>query len=208
MKRQIVFGWLFFSALWGISEVVLGGSLFGYEIPYASIPLTVIGFLVLSLARIFLPYFGMAAMIAVGAMLFKFLNAPLYKCHYLGILVMGISFDVFFSLFKIKQRWLSAIAAAYFNNLAFAVLMIYIIHYQPWIQNSVEKLVNHVLISGTATALLSAILVPLCFRQAEILRLKNPTPFQWRPSLVPRIISLASTLFWVGSLAVFGYHIL
>ena len=84
MKRQIIIGWLFFSALWGIFEAVLGGSLFGYKIPYAAVPLTVIGFAILSLARVFLPYLGMATMIAVGATLFKFLNAPVYKCHYLG----------------------------------------------------------------------------------------------------------------------------
>ncbi|OPZ98261.1 MAG: hypothetical protein BWY71_01319 [Planctomycetes bacterium ADurb.Bin412] len=208
MKKQMILGWLFFSAVWGLSEVLLGGSLFGYKIPYASIPLVVIGFLVLSLARVFFPYLGMATLIAVGALFFKFLNAPFYKCHYLGILVTGISFDLFFAVLALKRRWLAAAAAAWFNNLAFAVLMTYVIHYQPWVQNHPEKFLYHVLISGSVIAVLSAFLVPLCLRQAESLRQKYPAPFQWQPGLAARMIPLASTLCWAGSLVIFGYQVL
>ena len=126
----------------------------------------------------------------------------------LGIIVMGISFDLFFALFKIKQQRLAAVGTVYFNNLAFAVLMLYVIGYQPWVQGGFEKLAGHVLVSGTIAAIVSAVVLPVCFKQAEILRSKNSTPFQWQGQLVPRIISVGSTACWIASLAMFSYHIL
>ena len=67
MKKQLLIGVLFFSAIWGLSEVVLGGFLYEANIP-ASICLTIIGFCVLALARAFFPVFGVATLIGLSAM--------------------------------------------------------------------------------------------------------------------------------------------
>ena len=48
MKKEHILGILFFAGLWGISEAVLGGVLYRAAVPYASVPLTIIGFIVMS----------------------------------------------------------------------------------------------------------------------------------------------------------------
>ena len=44
MKKEHILGILFFGGLWGISEAVLGDALYSSNVPYASVPLTVTGF--------------------------------------------------------------------------------------------------------------------------------------------------------------------
>ncbi len=207
MKKQLLIGVLFFSAIWGLSEVVLGGFLYQANIP-ASICLTIIGFCVLALARAFFPVFGVATLIGLSAMCLKFLNAPIYKCHYLAILLMGVSFDLFFSLLKIKSKSLAAAGMVIFNNAAFAVLMSYIIHYQPWVEGGTAKIVNHIFVSGVIAAVVSALLVPLCFKWGASLKQKRPDLFAGRPAWTPRIISVSGAALWALSLVIFATQVL
>ena len=97
MKKNYLLGILFFSGLWGMSEAGLGGILYRAHIPHASVPLTVIGFIILSLARVYLPQKGSSTLIGAIAMLYKFLNAPFFACHLLAIFLLGLSYDVVFS---------------------------------------------------------------------------------------------------------------
>jgi len=204
----MLIGVLFFSAIWGFFEVVLGGSLYGYEIPYASILLTIIGFCVLALARGFFPMLGVASLIGLSAMCLKFLNAPVYKCHYLAILLMGVSFDLFFNVLKIKQKSLAIAGAALFNNAAFAVLMSYIIHYQPWVNGGTAKVLDHIFVSGMIVAAASALLVPLCLKWGESLNRKQPGLFAGRLAWTPRLISASGAALWVISLVIFAAQML
>ena len=208
MKKQMLIGVLFFSAIWGFFEVVLGGSLFGAQIPYASVPLTIIGFCVLAMARAFFPVFGVATLIGMSAMCLKFLNAPVYKCHYLAILLMGVSFDLFFSLLKIKSKSLAAAGMVIFNNAAFAVLMSYIIYYPAWVEGGTAKVVNHIFVNGAIVAAVSALLVPLCFKWGESLKQKQPDLFAGRLAWTPRIISVSGAALWAISLLIFATQML
>jgi len=113
MKKEHILGILFFGGLWGISEAVLGSALYRAGVLYASVPLTIIGFIVMTIAKVYFPQKGTATLIAACAMLYKFLNVPFFACHLLGTLLMGICYDLFFSVFKIKSRSLSAVAAVY-----------------------------------------------------------------------------------------------
>ena len=51
MKREYILGVLFLGGVWGISEAVLGGALYAGQVPHASVPLTVVGLVVLTIAR-------------------------------------------------------------------------------------------------------------------------------------------------------------
>ncbi len=104
MKRTQIVGLLFFSGLWGLSEAVLGQALYSRNVPYASVPLTVAGLGVLTFARTFYPQRGIATAIAALALLYKFLNAPFFACHLLGILMTGVCYDLFFNVLRIKNR--------------------------------------------------------------------------------------------------------
>ena len=85
MRKDYLLGILFFGSLWGICEVSLGGFLYNFPSLSASIPLTIIAFTILTIAKIYLPYRWSATLIGSIAMLYKFLNLPFFACHILGI---------------------------------------------------------------------------------------------------------------------------
>jgi hypothetical protein len=196
MKKDYIFALLFFSGVWGISEAVLGGVLYRADIPYASVPLTVVGFVVLTFASVYFPQKGTGTLIASFAMLYKFLNAPFFACHLLGIVVMGASYDLFFNVLKLRTRWFSAVAATYLNYAAFAVMITYVFRYSHWVQEGLSKVVRHIGIGGSVAALACAVMVPLSYRLAEKLKADCATPFAVRLQLVPGSLWAITVAAW------------
>jgi hypothetical protein len=170
MKKEYIFGILFFGSLWGLSEAILGGLLYRFEIPHASVYLTVIGFSVLMIARMFFSKPGMLTLIAAFAMLYKFLNTPFFACHLLGILLLGVCCDLFFNIVKLKHRYVSTILAIYTNFTLFALLITYIFRYKHWIERGWARIAGHILIGGTLAALACVLAVPLCDRLGQWLK--------------------------------------
>jgi hypothetical protein len=197
MKKELILGILFFSGLWGISEAVLGDALYRGDVPYASVPLTVIGFVIMSFARVYFPQKGTATVIAACAMLYKFLNAPFFACHLLGILLMGVCYDLFFSVFTIRNRSLSAAAATYLSYASFALMITYAFRYDYWVQSGLAGVLRHIGISGSIAALGCAALVPLSFRLAERLKAHFATPFRLRLQLASGSVSAVTIGLWV-----------
>ncbi len=190
-------GVLFFSGVWGISEATLGNALYSAHVPHASVPLTAIGFVILSLARLCFPQPGTATLIASFALLYKFLNAPFFACHLLGIVLMGVCFDVFFNIFRIRAAWLAAGLATYANYAAFALMITYIARYDHWVQGGFGRILEHVGIEGSLAAIACAILVPLTLRYSEKLKTIIPTPFAWRAAWAPGAIMVLTAGLWV-----------
>jgi hypothetical protein len=203
MKKEYILGILFFSGLWGISESVLGDALYRGDVPFASVPLTVIAFIVMSFARVYFPQKGTATLIAAFAMLYKFLNAPFFVCHLLGILLTGVCYDLFFSIFAIRNRSLSAAAASYLSYTLFALMITYAFRYDYWVQAGFIGVLRHIGISGSIAALGSAALVPLSFRLAERLKANFATPFRLRLQLAPGSVSAVTIGLWVFSIAIY-----
>jgi len=197
MKKEHILGILFFSGLWGISEAVLGDALYRADVPYASVPLTVIGFVVMSFATVYFPQKGTATVIAACAMLYKFLNAPFFACHLLGILLTGVCYDLFFSVFAVRNRSLSAAAATYLSYASFALMITYAFRYNYWVQAGLAGVLRHIGISGSIAALGCAVLVPLSFRLAEQLKAHFATPFRLRLQLAPGSVSAVTIGLWV-----------
>ncbi|MFZ2149198.1 MAG: hypothetical protein WAV28_18455 [Sedimentisphaerales bacterium] len=203
MKKEHILGVLFFGGLWGVSEAVLGGALYRADLPYASVPLTIIGFIVMSTAKGYFPQKGTAALIAACAMLYKFLNVPFFACHLLGILLMGLCYDLFFSVFKIKSRSLCAAAAVYLNYTLFALMITYVFQYEHWIQAGFAGVLRHIVISGSIAALGCAVLVPSSFRLGEWLKANFVSPFNLRLQLVPGGVLAATIGLWVFSITAY-----
>ena len=198
MKKEYILAVLFFSGLWGACEAVMGGVLYRANIPYASVPLTAVGFVILTFASVYFPQKGTATLIASFAMLYKLLNAPFFACHLLGIVVMGASYDLFFSVLKPRTRWLSAVAATYLNYAVFAVMITYVFRYSHWVQGGLPNVVRHIGLGGSVAALACAVLVPLSYRLAERLKANYATPFA--PALVSTKKTLGRLQFVPGSL--------
>ncbi len=203
MKKEHILGVLFFGGLWGISEAVLGNALYSADVPYASVPLTIIGFIVMSTAKVYFPQKGTAMLIAACAMFYKFLNVPFFACHLLGILLMGLCYDLFFSVFKIKSRSLSTATTVYLNYALFGLMITYAFRYEHWVQAGLAGVLRHVGISGSIAALGCAILVPSCFLLAERLKAHFVTPFNLRLQLVPGGVLAATIGLWVFSITAY-----
>jgi len=203
MKKEHILGVLFFGGLWGISEAVLGDALYSGNVPYASVPLTVIGFVLMAIAYVYFPQKGTALLIAACAMLYKFLNVPFFACHLLGILLMGMCYDLFFSVLKIKSRSLSAAAAVYLNYVLFALMITYVFRYEHWVQAGFAGVLQHVLISGSMAALACAILVPASFRLGRQIKANTARPFNLRLQFVPSGVLAVTIGLWIFGIAVY-----
>ncbi|MBN2137137.1 MAG: hypothetical protein JW720_04975 [Sedimentisphaerales bacterium] len=195
-KKEYILAVLFFSSLWGISEAVLGGILYRANVSHASVPLSIIGFAVITLAWVYFPRVGTGTGVAACAMLYKFFNAPFFGCHLLGILTMGVCYDLFFGIVKTKSRWLAAAGAAYLSYAVFAVMITYLFRYEPWIQGGLGKVLGHIGIAGSMAALGSALLVPLSFRTGEKLKSRDARPFALRLQWSSGIISAVTLALW------------
>lgn len=202
MKKEYILGILFFSGLWGISEAALGGVLYEAEIAHASVILTVIGLVILTFANVYFPRKGTATTIAGLAMLYKFLNAPFFACHLLGILLIGFCYDLALNIMKIRNRSVSAVVTVYAGYSLFALMITYLARYEHWVQGGFGKVLNHIGVGGTIAALLCAIMVPLSYRFTERLKLSLPTPFVYRRQLLPASVLFATAGLWVFGLAV------
>jgi len=203
MKKEYILGILFFGGLWGISEAVLGDVLYSANIPYASVPLTIIGFIIMTIARVYFPKMGTATFIAAFAMLYKFLNVPFYGCHLLGILMTGLCYDLFFSVIKIKKPSHSAIAATYLSYALFGLMITYVFRYEHWVQAGFSGVLRHIAISGSMAAVGCAVFVPNCIQLTERLKTKILQAFNMRLQPVPGSVLAITIGLWVFSIASF-----
>jgi hypothetical protein len=201
MKKEYVLGILFFSGLWGISEAVLGGALYGANVEHASIILNAIGIIVLTFANVYCARIGTATAIASFAMLYKFLNEPFFACHFLAIFLIGLCYDLTVNVVRIKNRAISAVATVYLSYALFALMITYVFRYGYWVQGGFAKILSHVGIDGSLAAVVSAIVVPVSSSIAERLKQKSASPFglQWRFATggVP-ILTVGLWVFGVG----------
>jgi hypothetical protein len=203
MKKEYILGILFFSGLWGISEAVLGDALYSANVPYASVPLTIIGFVLMAFARVYFPQIGTATFVAACAMLYKFLNAPFFACHILGIFLTGVCYDLFVSMFKIKSRSLSAVAAVYLSYTLFALMITYVFRYEHWVQAGFTGVLQHILISGSMAALACAILVPASLHLGRQIKANSARPFNLRLQYVPTGVLAVTIGLWIFSIVTY-----
>ena len=165
-KRSLLIWVLFFGSLWGISEVVVGKYLFDADVPYASAYISAWAFFILAVARGVMDKPGTSAAIGGIAAVFRLVNAS-YVCHIFGIFLLGVAFDLAFSLL-VKQKkknpiqtGLAGVIGAYSGHLIFALFASYIIRNPFWVTGGLPKISEHVFISGSFVAIASVLLVPL-----------------------------------------------
>jgi len=196
LKNSIVLV-LFFSALWGLAEAVFGRFLYSHSIPHPSVYLTRIGFSVLTIASGYLPFTGAATAIAALAMLHKFLNI---------LLLLGICYDIFFNVLKIKNQSVSAALAVYAGYGSFALAITYVFRYSYWIEAGLSKVINHIAIGGTLAALGCAVAVPLSFRFAQWLQTKKAWSAELSTAFTQLRVAFVTAGMWVFALVAFIMH--
>ena len=160
--------WVFlFGSLWGLSEVVGGGALYAADLPLASVWLSTWALFLLAFARAQNNTPGTSSAIGGIAALFRLVNAGPFICHLLGIFMLGVAFDLA-ATFLLKRRdriffrgGLTGIISAYGGYTLFALIITYIIQYETWVAGGWPKVAKHIFSSGSITALLSVLVVPL-----------------------------------------------
>lgn len=161
---------ILFGSLWGINEVMMGEVLSASNVPHYSVLLTVIALFILAMARGIVNKPGSSTVIGVVAVLFKLANAAPFFCHLLGIFMVGLVFDVLASVLMKNEKTsaikcsLTGVLSAYSGNALFALVITYIIRYDVWTSGGLSKVLGHIFVAGTFTAILAALTVPLGFR--------------------------------------------
>jgi len=208
MNKKYILGILFFSGLWGFSEAVLGGRLYGNDVPYSSVYLTIIGLSVLTIARVYLPAVGTATAIAAFAMLYKFLNAPFFACHLLGILMMGACYDLFFNVLKLKSRAICAALTVYAGYALFALMITYVFRYEHWAGAGFAKIIHHIAAGGTLAALGCVVFVALSHRFGQWLQTKQVHTANLAGTFARAKPALVTAGMWLFAVAAFvmQYH--
>ncbi len=201
MKREYILGVLFFGGVWGISEAVLGGILYARNMPYASVPLTIVGLAVLTIAGSYFPQRGTATLIAACAMLYKFLNSPFFGCHLLGIVITGACYDAMFTVLKIRLKSLAAAATTYLSYAAFALMITYVFRYGHWVQGGFAGVMRHTFLGGSIAALACACVVPLSAAAGEKLKSYSTAPLGLLRPPIPGGVSAVTLGLWAFAVA-------
>jgi len=196
VRREYIWGVLFFGGVWGLSEAVLGDALYAAQVRHASVPLTVVGLAVLTMARSCFPQRGTGTLVAACAMLYKFLNSPFFGCHLLGILFTGACYDLVFEVLKIRLKSLAGAIVPYLSYAAFAVMITYLFRYDHWVQGGLAKVLRHIFVEGSMAALACACVVPLAARWGEKLKSRSTMPFGLLRSPITGRISLLTLGLW------------
>jgi len=189
--------------VWGCVEAGLG---LIPEYPFSSVLPTLIGFMILALARTYLPQPGSSTGIGAIAMLYRAMTAGAWACHLWAVLLVGVSFDIVATLVGKRsetETWRSITGpiSAYLAYASFALTMTYVmIHVPPvagcahwWIVIGAPKILDHVAISGSLAAIGASVFVPLGYKFGKsLMALSNAKP---RPALIG---AMSFTIFfWI-----------
>jgi len=142
---------------------------------------------------------GTSTAIGAIAAVFKLVHTQPYICHLLGIVLLGVAFDIAATLLikhekKVSYRSaLTGIVSSYGGYTLFALIITYIIRYEFWIAGGLSKVIKHILVSGSFAALAALIVVPLGFW----IGLNAENLVQRRPRWVYGGSALVSLLLWV-----------
>lgn len=172
-----------FGSLWGIMEVLAGEAFFKNAVPHATVVLSAWALLMLAISRTTWNRPGTSTLVGVFAALFKLVNAAPYYCHLVGIVAVGVAFDVIVSLLAKKAKPLSPMSALsgaltpLLANTFFGIFQAFIIHYKYWAVGGWPKVLNYIGVTGGMTALAGIVLVPLGFwlgENADALNIRKP----------------------------------
>jgi hypothetical protein len=101
---------------------------------------------------------------------FKFAGPSTNYCHLLGIVALGLFFDLFASSILASGRsqwWRHAIVgvlAAYSARIFFVWYSVSVAQSQHWIEGGWRMEFDHIVLGGTVAALAALLLAPLGFR--------------------------------------------
>jgi hypothetical protein len=167
--RNVLFVLVLGSA-WGLAEVFGRGLLAEIGVGGATIWLAVWAVMLLSLGRGLWNRIGSSTLIGLVAAGFKFAGSSLFFCQLLGIVAIGVFFDIFASILLARGRsgwWRHALSGAltvYGARTFFVAYSVLVARWDRWVEGGTEMAVEHVLGSGSIAAVVVCLLAPVGFR--------------------------------------------
>jgi hypothetical protein len=156
-KKQKTWGIILFGTLIGFNETVIGS----LNIQNKSIILSAITLAFFSSARYYIPRIGTSLLILAIAVLFKLTDLGIQFCKPLMLILLGVGFEVFSSVFIGKKQFnflrliLTCVLTSTVMFTTFAVFETYIVKNGYWIA---AKFKDYIFIKGPLTALASTLL--------------------------------------------------
>ncbi len=162
-KRLIIASVILCGSLWGLAELGIGEFAWARNIPRAPV-LTAIGILFLVLARRIWNVPGSSFALGALAAAFKFLQHPFWGCKVAAVLIVGLTFDITFTLYEARQRIanrditvggvvaLSAVATLA-SFLIFGPFAKYVLHNPYW--SMAGKMVDYMVAQGPIATVLA-----------------------------------------------------
>ena len=198
-KKQTIWGIILFGSLIGFNETVIGS----LNIQNKSIILSVITLSLFSYARYLIPRIGTSLIILSIAVLFKLTDLGIQFCKPLMLIMLGIGFEVFSSLFigkkqfKIKGLILTCVSTSIIIFSAFALFETYIVKNEFWVA---AKFNNYVLVKGPLAAVGSALLSVL-----GVIIIKRINPQLINSIFKKPVLSQVLMGFLIAALWIAGY---
>ena len=175
VKTTKVLMWLLILGLgWAVAEILAETLLVDLGISGdASLWLAGWALLVLGISRGVWNKIGSSSIIALSVALLKFVFLSTNYCHLLGIVSLGLVFDLFASIVLTQERFqwwrgaLVGVCAAYGARAFFVLYSIHVAHFERWVEGGVNLALEHVVRDGSLVALAALFLVPLGIRLGE-----------------------------------------
>jgi hypothetical protein len=153
--------------LWGLGELFLGDLFYRYHIPFRSSVLTAIGISLLIVARMSFDRPGTSLAAGVVAAGIRSLAPGAYLCHAAAISLLGCAFDGSWTVLgagerrSIPRTWLAAAVGVYLGQAGFGLAGAYAFRFGRWTAGGLSGVAGYALRSGTMSAVILLILVPL-----------------------------------------------
>jgi hypothetical protein len=198
LKKNLL--WIIlFGSLIGLNETLIGS----FNLPYRSVILSAISITLLSFARMKIPKAGTSILVILIAVLFKINNlgihtctANVFLCSPTAILSLGISYEVFASIFLSKNnsgllnQILTCITTAIVAFSLFGIMNTFILH--SWDTN---RLYEYIFIRASMTAVASSAITLIGIYTIRIL--KNHNFGKISPYAINSILSFMIIALWI-----------
>ncbi len=186
-KHLIIASIVLFGSLWGLAELGIGELMWGRDIPRAPV-LTAIGVLFLVLGRRVWSVPGSSMALTAVAAAFKFLHQPFWGCKIAAVLMVGVIFDIGFSVLEARQArragdralpsHASVLGMAPVLTFASFILFAYfardILHNPYW--SMPEKMSEYMFVQGPVAAVLA---LPAAWAALKLAVRLNATTGNW-----------------------------